>query len=120
MNLCVPLVPPSLNPWQRMSWQEQRRTKVEWYDTVWLLCREQQIPTLERVELDISIYYPDRRLRDWDNGAVGFKLVQDGLVRAGVLPDDNLHHISRPLFPDILYDKKNPRTEVVLVPVSFP
>jgi len=112
--LTIPLVPPSLNPWQRMSWHDQLPIRNEWYKAVWALCKEQGLPMLERIDLDISVYYRDRRRRDWDNGAVGFKLVQDGLVHAGVLPDDNVKHIVRPRFPDILHDKAAPRTEVVV------
>ena len=113
----VPLVAPSLNPWQRMFWRDQALIRDEWHKAIWVLCREQSIPLLEKIDLDISIYYGCNRKHDWDNGAPAFKLVQDGLVKAGVLVDDDISHIARPMFPAILYDRKNPRTLITITSV---
>lgn len=112
--LDIPLVAPTLNRWQRMSWKEQRPIKLEWYATVNVLCLEQRIPALDLIDLDISVYYQCVRKRDWDNGAPAFKLVQDGLTHAGVLPDDDPRHILRPRFPDIQIDRQRPRTIVTV------
>lgn len=113
-TLDVPLVAPTLNRWQRMSWKEQHPIKLEWYETIRVLCLEQRIPTLDLINLDIAVYYQCIRKRDWDNGAPAFKLTQDGLTHAGVLPDDDPRHILRPRFPDIRIDHRRSRTIVTI------
>lgn len=63
-------------------------------------------------------FYEWNRLRDWDN-VTGYahKVIQDALVKAGVLVDD------KPKFvvgfdDDFQYDKKNPRIEVEIEEIS--
>jgi len=114
--LDVPLVPPSLNEWQRMCWRDRIPFTEEWDRAIWALCLEQHVPQLERIDLNIEIYFKDKRRRDYDNQATAFKLSLDALVHAGILPDDNPRHLVRPMFPAILCDRKYPHTEITIVP----
>ena len=58
------------------------------------LAREQRVPRFERpVVVTFDWYEPNLR-RDLDNVAgAGQKWVLDGLVAAGVLPDDNMRNV---------------------------
>jgi hypothetical protein len=100
-----------------LHYRDYMRVRDEWDEAIFYLSRAQGIDRMERVSLDIAVFYPVFRHRDWDNGAPAYKLVQDGLVKAGRLPADDTRFIERPLFPDIQIDKKNPRTEITIAEV---
>lgn len=65
------------------------------------------------VELEFYWYEPNKR-RDHDNvSSFGRKVIQDALVKAGVLKDDGWDYIDG--FRDVfLLDRENPRIEVVI------
>jgi len=72
-----------------------------------------KLPTYKRVALVITWYEPDRR-RDPDNIMAGQKFILDGLVMAGVIPDDSQKHIQG-IVHRFDTDKKNPRVEVEII-----
>ena len=86
-------VPPSLNTYLRLHWSAQQRLKQEWECYVRALVNEHgnRCPRpLERVELRAVLFFPVRRRRDSDNyGSTLWKFVFDGLVKAGIIPDDD-------------------------------
>lgn len=53
-------------------------------------------PRFERARIDVLIDYPDRRRRDCDNLAPTTKALVDGMVAAGLLPDDDDTHLRGP------------------------
>ena len=53
-------------------------------------------PSLERARLVVEIAFPDRRRRDPHNYMATVKPIVDGLVDAGVLPDDDAEHLLGP------------------------
>ena len=53
-------------------------------------------PSLERARLVVEIAFPDRRRRDPHNYMATVKTIVDGLVDAGVLPDDDAKHLFGP------------------------
>lgn len=57
------------------------------------------------------VWYERNRRRDVDNVCAAKKFVLDGLVRAGVLPDDSQRHV-RALRDMVLVDAARPRVEV--------
>jgi len=69
-----------------------------------------KLPKFEKVSLIITWYEPDRR-RDPDNIMAGQKFILDGLVIAGVIPNDNQKHIQQ-ILHQFEIDRKNPRIEV--------
>lgn len=117
-TLVIPMVPPSLNSKGAKGWP-YARTKAEWLRTVALLCREQKIPRLEKVRTEPRIYFAreSNRGRDYDNFTLVNKLVHDGIVAAGVIPDDRPCYLAKPSYPDLLVDPSNPRTEVDVIAV---
>lgn len=67
--------------------------KKSWAQDVAVLCVKAKLKPVKRVRLHFTIVEPNRR-KDPDNlvGVLG-KLVTDGLVQAGVLPDDGWDEI---------------------------
>lgn len=79
--------PMSLN--DRMIWPVKAKVTKEYVDTTIVLAKAAKIPALERCSV-LLVYGPrDTRTRDPLNLVQTLKAVEDGLVRAGVVPDDN-------------------------------
>ena len=72
-----------------------------------------KLPSYEKVALVITWYEPDHR-RDPDNIMAGQKFIMDGLVQAGVIPDDSQKYILG-IYHGFKVDRKNPRVEVEIV-----
>lgn len=70
-----------------------------------------RIPTMKRIALNITWYEKDRR-RDIDNiTGGGSKFILDGLVLAGVIPDDN-QKVVTDITHTVKVDKAEPRIEI--------
>lgn len=83
-----------------------------------VVAKEAKVPKLEGATLDAVIYFPDRRRRDFDNFfSPLWKGTLDGLVHAGVFPDDN-SLIVRPNTPYFEVDKANPHTLIKITPIQ--
>lgn len=89
--------------------KKQDQELVEW-------CAKTQLRNYRptgRVSMQYTWYEPDRR-RDMDNiSSFGRKVIQDGLVKAGVLKNDGWKQIAR-FSDDFFVDAKNPRIEVLI------
>lgn len=80
-----------------------------------VLCREQiaagNLDVLDPVVVTLVWFAPDRRARDADNPVATLKPVCDGLVDAGLVPDDTPEWIDkRPV--QIVYRKNEPGVEL--------
>lgn len=117
-KLVIPLTFPGLNNYinaERSHRQKAAKMKKQYQDAVILCIRSQRIPTFDG---PVYMYYTwiekDRR-RDKDNvAAFGRKVIQDALVRSGVLKNDGWANIAG--FSDAFaIDKDEPRVEAILV-----
>jgi Holliday junction resolvase RusA-like endonuclease len=82
-------VPPSLNDWHGMHWAAKAKVKRQWEELLIALlsgCR-----CVEKPEVRITYHYDLQRDRDKDNMAP--KYIMDGLVKAGVIHDDNIRAV---------------------------
>lgn len=78
--------PMSLN--DRHTYQQKSRLKKPYREAAYWLARQQKIPACRRIRVTL-IYTPkDRRRRDPLNLVATLKLIEDGLVDAGIVPDD--------------------------------
>ena len=107
---------PSLNEYiltERGNKYAAARIKKEWTEAVaW---QTKGLPRIEKpVMVKCSWYVKDRR-KDSDNIAFAAKFLLDGLVLAGVLPDDGYEWI-RGIGHWFSVDKERPRVEVELCP----
>lgn len=60
------------------------------------IARASRAPHLKRALLTVEIAFPDRKRRDPHNWMATVKPIVDGLVDAGVLPDDDAKHLLGP------------------------
>jgi len=67
----------------------------------------------ERASVAATFYWPNQRRRDTDNAIASLKAAYDGLVDAGLLPDDDYEHMQRerPVFE---IDRDHPRVELLV------
>lgn len=87
--------PLSLN--DREHYMKRARDVAEVRKDAFLNCRALKIPRLARVEVVLTYHPRDRRRRDPLNLTATLKPVQDGIVDAGVVPDDTLEFMESPM-----------------------
>ena len=112
-----PAVNTSLNNAKR-HWSLYAKEKRDWTHRVWAEAKAGKLRAhTPPVRLQFHWYMKDLR-RDPDNlRGVATKYVLDGLVQAGVIPDDSPKYIAG--FTDVfVLDRKNPRIEVTLETVD--
>ena len=68
--------------------------------------------TWERATILARFYHKTKRRRDDVNHLAMLKSAYDGVVMAGLLPDDDRGHL-RTIGAEFYIDKKNPRVELV-------
>ncbi|MEU4331351.1 hypothetical protein [Nonomuraea dietziae] len=113
-----------LNANDRTHWRAQRPLKKNLRDTACWLARAAKIPAMQRARMVGVFEPPDNRRRDPANWAPSWKAVVDGVVDAGVLPDDNSKYLEGP-YPEL--GEVHPKGRLVLyiydlsdVPASTP
>lgn len=109
MTIVLPFIPPSLNRVAGRGPYNYRQAKAEITEQVRLLCLNQRTKKpIDKADVIIRYYFPDKRRRDPDNYSGKFLL--DGLTKAGVITDDSFGHITLRL--EAYFDPKQPRTEI--------
>lgn len=81
---------------QRHHYMAKARLMKAIRDAALRLARAQNIPRVEHARIVGELRFPDRRRRDPANWADSAKAAVDGLVSAGVLPDDDATHLIGP------------------------
>ena len=81
-------IPPSLNRFiGRNNVHAYRKAKREWDDLVYLFAiQKRPREPYKRAEVHIKFIFPDRRKHDVGNME---KFITDGLIKAGIIEDDN-------------------------------
>lgn len=77
---------------QRMHFHDKRRRTTYWRQ----LAAELVVPQFTTARIVITFTLPERRRRDVANLYPTAKAIVDGLVDAGLLPDDNDNHLTGP------------------------
>lgn len=91
--------PMSLN--DRDHWRVKADKTSEYVDTTIVLVRQAKVPKLQKISVLLAYGPKDRRVRDPLNLVQTLKAVEDAIVRAGVVPDDNPLYVES-LMPVIL------------------
>lgn len=98
-EITLPLTTPlSLN--NREHWQTKSRRVAALRSATFRLAKAARIPTLERCAVELHYAPRDKRRRDALNLVATLKPVEDGLVDAGVVPDDTAEFVE-PTMPKI-------------------
>lgn len=88
-RLPVPYRRPPLSLNGREHWSVRNRIGKNVRQAAWLLARHHKVPALSAVIVELVWFKGDNRRADADNMAPTLKALQDGLVQAGVVPDDS-------------------------------
>jgi Holliday junction resolvase RusA-like endonuclease len=82
-------IPPTQNDFRRMHHFHIAKEKRKWEWLVQFEVKAQKITPMQRVKMVYEFHFKDNRRRDADNYSTACKFIQDGLVKAGILQDDN-------------------------------
>lgn len=89
-QLSIVGIPPTLNEIRRMHFQKQAIAKKHWESIVRFEIKIQKLQPVDGpVIITYRFHFKDARRRDPDGYAYSAKSIQDGLVKSGILPDDN-------------------------------
>lgn len=103
---------PSMNKWIKLQSFKQDALKQAWGDYAqWLV----EVNGYKDLQLDgcigyVKVFRPTKRRFDADN--ISPKFLLDGIVKAGMLVDDDVNHLN-PLILYGDYDKNDPRMEII-------
>ena len=90
---------PMTNAERSGHWRAHREQTKEWRGVFHLLALEKKIPTLSAIEVEVWHERKDRRATpDCGAAAPAAKAGVDGLVDAGVIPDDGPEFFRRLIF----------------------
>lgn len=81
---------------QRLHWAQKARTTISLRDIGRVTARYPQLVPYRRAHLTVRVGWPDKRRRDVANIAPTIKALVDGIVDAGLLPDDDDRHLVGP------------------------
>ena len=117
VRLIIPRCPPrSLNRLLRMHWARRRELMELWRQEVAVAAIQAGRPQLQAARLRFTLVYDRVPLPDVDNAlAVVAKLCLDGLVNAGVLPDDGPEHVRCVELESLRVERGMGRVEICLV-----
>lgn len=96
-RIALPVGTPLINANDRMHPVKQSPYIKAIRNTAWALARQAKLPKLQRAYI-VYVIHPDTktRRRDPGNWSPSAKAAVDGLVDAGLLPDDNHTHLLGP------------------------
>lgn len=99
-TLVLPITAPlSMN--DREHWRKKAARVKQLRADVAKLCRVHKVPPLQRAQVQLYYRPRDRRRRDAENLVATLKPCADGVVDAGVLPDDCEPYLT-PVMPKLL------------------
>lgn len=100
-----------LNANQRLHWSRKAELTRNIRAAAYVCTRHVKVPRLRRISVVAEYRPPDRRRRDVHNLYPSAKAAVDGLIDAGVLPDDSDRYL---VGPDMRAGEVAPRGRLVL------
>ena len=97
-------LPDSLNKWKDKCWQAQMREKDQFCKDIYYLLLEQTgcpMPKWDKAKIKYTIH--SSRIWDADGRVTICKIVNDAIVRAGLIDDDDPEHLTYDL-PEFVKD----------------
>lgn len=115
--IVLPIPDRRLNPNTPGDWRSKIAVRAKAKNDAFVKAKEvlerRKPPQWLSAHIEIRAWYRDKRKHDTDNTHAACKSYLDGIVRAGILKDDN--HIDV-FIPEGGYDKANPRVEFRIRP----
>lgn len=104
--------PMTANDQRRAHWGAVRKAKEQVENAVNALARQAGIKNLGPSVVSVRWFAPDKRKRDSDSLGPFLKAVLDGLVGAGVWPDDHSDWVVETRMSISKSETRNPRIEI--------
>jgi crossover junction endodeoxyribonuclease RusA len=82
-------IPMALNQYRNAHYFQINKEKDKWQKVVALEVINQKIVQIGKCRISIDFFFRDKRRHDPDNYACSAKYLLDGLVKAGIIADDN-------------------------------
>lgn len=102
---------PLLTANQRPHWRARARLTKTIREAAYWSAKASKVPSLVCAHITVDYRPVDRRRRDPGNWAPSAKAAVDGLVDAGILPDDDAHHL---VGPDMRLGDIAPKAQLIL------
>lgn len=104
---------PSINEYSTIDRRAYNSMKQKWKSfIVWVVDKlGYSNLQIEQCNIHYKTYFKTARVRDLDN--LSPKFIFDGFIEAGLIVDDNCHHIKQ-LVIECDFDKENPRMEFTI------
>ena len=109
--LTFPWPRPLLSANDRHHWRKKAELTKTIRDVTFFLAKSASIPEAEHVTVRLVWVVKDNRRRDTDNTYPTFKAMCDGLVDAGIVPDDTPQYMTK-LAPVIRLEAGKARVEL--------
>ncbi len=102
MRIEINMLPPiTSSPNDRGHWAERYKASREYSAAVFYMCIDMRNRLMEKGEfkcimvarLNVTLIFPELRVRDDDNLWTRFKPGRDALVRAGIIEADDIEHL---------------------------
>ncbi len=77
-------------------------------------CRRQHLPQLTKITKITFIWRHKNKRKDFDNVEFSQKFIRDGLVKAGIVPNDGWEHFPPRTLHKHEVDSKNPGVTVII------
>ncbi len=106
--------PMTSNGQRRAHWAEVRGAKREVERDVFWSARNAKIRVTPPVEVFVTWYAPDARVRDSDACGPFLKAALDALVEAEIIPGDDHRYVTRS-GSSVVVDRADPRIELTIV-----
>lgn len=104
----------TLNDQRRATWRTVRAAKSQVEEAAFYLAKQQKVTGLGPSIVSCVWFAPDKRRRDADSVAPFLKAALDGLVKAGVWPDDNSDFVTEVRMSIDNTQSVNPRIEIIV------
>jgi len=106
--LPLPYDKPPLSLNGRYHWARKAALAQGIKSAVFIIAKSNRVPRMGGAHVTLHWVPKDKRRRDTDNPIPTLKACIDGLVKAGVVPDDSSEYVSSEVVIDPV-DKNNPR-----------
>ncbi len=110
----LPYRRPPLRPNDRKHWAEKSRLTREMRTTATRSAKAAKVPPLGKSAVFVTWFPPDARRRDANSLALLAKASIDGLVDAGIWPDDDPANVASETYRIGPIARRNPHIEITI------
>lgn len=112
VKIVLPAPHAALHAHNRGAWYEKRTMIAALLNKAHGICLRNRVPRWNAASVSYRFYFADDRKHDAANAVQSMKAAIDGIVKSGLIPDDDYNHLwIQSVCCSV--DSKNPRTELI-------